>query len=70
MANSLAGGQVLVLTPATTLGSSLELSEPQFAHLLSGDNVCPAPLEGVCAQLEPLPQSCAHSSLLCASPSL
>lgn len=48
MANSLSGGQVLVLTPATTLGSSLEFSEPQLAHLLSGDDVC-LPFLGVCA---------------------
>lgn len=48
MANSLSGGQVLVLTPATTLGSSLAFSEPQLAHLLSGDDVC-LPFLGVCA---------------------
>jgi len=48
MANSLSGGQVLVLTPATTLGSSLEFSEPHLAHLLSGDDIC-LPFLGVCA---------------------
>lgn len=57
-------------TLATTLGYSVEPSEPPWAHLSHGDNICPASLRGGCAQLEPVPQSSGHYSLLRAYPFL
>ena len=44
MPNSLSG--FCFCTLATTLGYSVELSEPQLAHLSNGDNICPANLKG------------------------
>lgn len=44
MPNSLLG--LCFCTLATILGYSVELSEPQFAYLSNGDNICPANLRG------------------------